>query len=60
MSPDYERIVNKRHFQRIVGLLKGQKIAHGGEADEATCFIGASGSCWGAGGSGCLWGCVCL
>ncbi|XP_065709488.1 aldehyde dehydrogenase family 3 member A2 [Patagioenas fasciata] len=38
-SPDYERIVNKRHFQRIVGLLKGQKIAHGGEADEATCFI---------------------
>ncbi|XP_051491611.1 aldehyde dehydrogenase family 3 member A2-like [Apus apus] len=38
-SPDYERIINKRHFQRIVGLLEGQKIAHGGEVDEASCFI---------------------
>ncbi|XP_010293895.1 PREDICTED: fatty aldehyde dehydrogenase-like, partial [Phaethon lepturus] len=38
-SPDYERIVNKRHFQRILGLLEGQKIAHGGEVDEASCFI---------------------
>ncbi|KAM9614943.1 aldehyde dehydrogenase family 3 member A2-like isoform 2-T8 [Morphnus guianensis] len=38
-SPDYERIVNKRHFRRILGLLEGQKIAHGGEADEASCFI---------------------
>ncbi|XP_063002549.1 aldehyde dehydrogenase family 3 member A2 isoform X2 [Elgaria multicarinata webbii] len=38
-SPDYERIVNKRHFKRIMGLLEGQKIAYGGEADEATCFI---------------------
>ncbi|XP_029467246.1 fatty aldehyde dehydrogenase isoform X2 [Rhinatrema bivittatum] len=38
-SPDYERIVNKRHFQRLLGLLEGQKIAHGGEKDEATCFI---------------------
>ncbi|XP_063151931.1 aldehyde dehydrogenase family 3 member A2 isoform X2 [Candoia aspera] len=38
-SPDYERIVNKRHFKRIMGLLEGQKIAHGGEADESACFI---------------------
>ncbi|NWR33181.1 AL3A2 dehydrogenase, partial [Tachuris rubrigastra] len=38
-SPDYERIVNKRHFKRIMGLLEGQKIAHGGESDEASCFI---------------------
>ncbi|XP_009462831.1 PREDICTED: fatty aldehyde dehydrogenase-like, partial [Nipponia nippon] len=38
-SPDYERIINKRHFQRILGLLEGQKVAHGGEADEASCFI---------------------
>ncbi|NXC42677.1 AL3A2 dehydrogenase, partial [Penelope pileata] len=37
--PDYERIVNKRHFKRIVSLLEGQKIAHGGETDEASCFI---------------------
>ncbi|XP_025020915.1 fatty aldehyde dehydrogenase isoform X1 [Python bivittatus] len=38
-SPDYERIVNKRHFKRIMGLLEGQKIAYGGEADESACFI---------------------
>ncbi|XP_055574831.1 aldehyde dehydrogenase family 3 member A2-like [Falco cherrug] len=38
-SPDYERIINKRHFRRVLGLLEGQKIAHGGEADEASCFI---------------------
>ncbi|KAM7088575.1 LOW QUALITY PROTEIN: aldehyde dehydrogenase family 3 member A2-like [Ciconia maguari] len=38
-SPDYERIINKHHFRRILGLLEGQKIAHGGEADGASCFI---------------------
>ncbi|NXA50852.1 AL3A2 dehydrogenase, partial [Nothocercus julius] len=38
-SPDYERIINKRHFQRVLALLEGQKIAHGGESDEASCFI---------------------
>ncbi|NWW71549.1 AL3A2 dehydrogenase, partial [Climacteris rufus] len=38
-SPDYGRIVNKRHFKRILVLLEGQKIAHGGETDEASCFI---------------------
>ncbi|KFU86274.1 Fatty aldehyde dehydrogenase, partial [Chaetura pelagica] len=38
-SPDYERIINKRHFKRILGLLEGQKVAHGGEVDEASCFI---------------------
>ncbi|KAM9117878.1 aldehyde dehydrogenase family 3 member A2-like isoform 1-T1 [Pangshura tecta] len=38
-SPDYERIINKHHFKRLVTLLEGQKIAYGGETDEATCFI---------------------
>ncbi|KFW08245.1 Fatty aldehyde dehydrogenase [Fulmarus glacialis] len=38
-SPDYERIINRRHFKRILGLLEGQKIAYGGETDEASCFI---------------------
>uniref|UniRef100_A0A8C3EVC0 Aldehyde dehydrogenase n=1 Tax=Corvus moneduloides TaxID=1196302 RepID=A0A8C3EVC0_CORMO len=38
-SPDYERIINKRHFKRVKSLLEGQKIAHGGETDEASCFI---------------------
>ncbi|XP_014808744.1 PREDICTED: fatty aldehyde dehydrogenase-like [Calidris pugnax] len=38
-SPDYERIINKRHFKRIMGLLEGQNIAYGGQTDEASCFI---------------------
>ncbi|XP_008154457.2 aldehyde dehydrogenase family 3 member A2 isoform X4 [Eptesicus fuscus] len=38
-SPDYERIVNLRHFKRLLSLLEGQKIAFGGETDEATCYI---------------------
>ncbi|NXV61031.1 AL3A2 dehydrogenase, partial [Molothrus ater] len=38
-SPDYERIVNQRHFKRILGLMEGQKIAFGGETDEASRFI---------------------
>lgn len=61
-SPDYERIVNKRHFKRVKSLLEGQKIAHGGETDEASCFIGAPGSCWGGEVAvGAFWGlCVCV
>ncbi|XP_054564140.1 LOW QUALITY PROTEIN: aldehyde dehydrogenase family 3 member A2-like [Eptesicus fuscus] len=38
-SPDYERIVNLRHFKRLLSLLEGQKIAFGGEPDEATGYI---------------------
>ncbi|KAK9412573.1 fatty aldehyde dehydrogenase [Crotalus adamanteus] len=38
-SPDYERIVNKRHFKRLMDLLEGQKVAYGGESDESACFI---------------------
>ncbi|XP_066189572.1 aldehyde dehydrogenase family 3 member A2-like [Sylvia atricapilla] len=38
-SPDYGRIVNQRHFKRILDLLEGQKIALGGETDETSCFI---------------------
>uniref|UniRef100_A0A2K6EME0 Aldehyde dehydrogenase family 3 member A2 n=1 Tax=Propithecus coquereli TaxID=379532 RepID=A0A2K6EME0_PROCO len=38
-SPDYERIINLRHFKRILGLLEGQEIAFGGETDEATRYI---------------------
>uniref|UniRef100_A0A6J0UVH6 Aldehyde dehydrogenase n=1 Tax=Pogona vitticeps TaxID=103695 RepID=A0A6J0UVH6_9SAUR len=38
-SPDYERIVNQRHFKRVLGLLEGQKIALGGEANETERYI---------------------
>ncbi|MBN2158924.1 MAG: aldehyde dehydrogenase [Spirochaetes bacterium] len=29
-SPDYARIVNVRHFDRIIKLLRGRKVIHGG------------------------------
>ncbi|XP_028390231.1 aldehyde dehydrogenase family 3 member A2 isoform X1 [Phyllostomus discolor] len=38
-SPDYERIINLRHFKRLLSLLEGQKIAFGGDTDEATRYI---------------------
>ncbi|XP_059235547.1 aldehyde dehydrogenase family 3 member A2 isoform X9 [Mustela nigripes] len=38
-SPDYERIINLHHFKRILNLLEGQKIAFGGETDEATRYV---------------------
>nr|XP_006641125.1 PREDICTED: fatty aldehyde dehydrogenase-like [Lepisosteus oculatus] len=39
-SPDYGRIVNKRHFKRVMSLLEGCTIALGGEHDESQCYIG--------------------
>lgn len=41
-SPDFCRIVNDKHFQRLSGLLKGCKIALGGETDAKERFIGLS------------------
>nr|XP_016854273.1 PREDICTED: fatty aldehyde dehydrogenase [Anolis carolinensis] len=38
-SPDYERIITKRHLKRLMNLLEGQKIAFGGKADENTRFL---------------------
>ncbi|XP_045680356.1 aldehyde dehydrogenase, dimeric NADP-preferring [Phyllostomus hastatus] len=38
-SPDYGRIINSRHFQRVMGLLEGQKVACGGTGDAATRYI---------------------
>ncbi len=43
-SPDYCRMVNARHFKRVRGLLddaveKGATVVHGGQTNEATCFI---------------------
>ncbi|MBN3319902.1 AL3A2 dehydrogenase, partial [Atractosteus spatula] len=39
ISPDYGRIVNKRHFKRVMSLLEGCTIALGGEHDESQCYI---------------------
>ncbi|XP_013836817.1 aldehyde dehydrogenase, dimeric NADP-preferring [Sus scrofa] len=38
-SRDYGRIINSRHFQRVMGLLEGQKVAYGGTGDAATRYI---------------------
>jgi aldehyde dehydrogenase (NAD+) len=38
-SPDYARVVDDRHFQRLIGLLGSGTIVIGGEQDEATRYI---------------------
>lgn len=40
VSPDYGRIVNERHFQRLLGLLEGTgTVVHGGGHDIAKRYI---------------------
>jgi aldehyde dehydrogenase (NAD+) len=38
-NPDFGRIIHKRHFDRLTGLMKEGKIVFGGEADEEQLFI---------------------
>jgi aldehyde dehydrogenase (NAD+) len=38
-SADYGRIVNQRHHQRLVGLLRDGEIVIGGQHDEATKYL---------------------
>ncbi|XP_073902782.1 aldehyde dehydrogenase, dimeric NADP-preferring [Castor canadensis] len=38
-SRDYGRIVNDQHFRRVMGLIEGQKVAHGGTCDAASRYI---------------------
>ena len=38
-SPDYARIVNDRHFDRVCRLLAGNQIVVGGETDRESRFI---------------------
>lgn len=38
-SPDYGRIVNEHHFDRVVGLLASGTVYHGGRHDRADRFI---------------------
>lgn len=37
--PDYGRIINQRHFKRILAMLEDSTIAVGGDNDESDCFI---------------------
>uniref|UniRef100_A0A672H662 Aldehyde dehydrogenase n=1 Tax=Salarias fasciatus TaxID=181472 RepID=A0A672H662_SALFA len=36
---DYGRIVNQRHFKRVLALMEGGTVAVGGDADESQCYI---------------------
>ena len=38
-NPDYGKIVNRKHFERLKGLMKDEKIAFGGEVNEDTLQI---------------------
>jgi acyl-CoA reductase-like NAD-dependent aldehyde dehydrogenase len=38
-SPDFGRIVNRRHFERLVSYLEQGEVVHGGQADEADLYI---------------------
>ncbi|MBV9385428.1 MAG: aldehyde dehydrogenase [Chroococcidiopsidaceae cyanobacterium CP_BM_ER_R8_30] len=38
-SPDYARIINQKHFNRLVGLLQAGEMITGGETDAASCYI---------------------
>lgn len=37
--PDYGRIINQRHFKRVMAMLEDSNIAVGGENDESDCYI---------------------
>nr|XP_055052322.1 aldehyde dehydrogenase, dimeric NADP-preferring [Misgurnus anguillicaudatus] len=38
-SPDYCRIINTHHFDRVMALMEGCTIAFGGENDRSQCYI---------------------
>ena len=38
--PDYGRIINQRHFKRIMAMLEDSTVAVGGDNDESDCYIG--------------------
>ncbi|HVJ66218.1 MAG TPA: aldehyde dehydrogenase [Bdellovibrionota bacterium] len=38
-SDSYGRIISERHFDRLVGLLEGAKVIHGGKHERATRYL---------------------
>ncbi|KAI1902875.1 hypothetical protein AGOR_G00020810 [Albula goreensis] len=36
---DYGRIINQRHFKRVMAMVEGSPVAVGGETDESQCYI---------------------
>ena len=39
VSPDYARIINRHHFNRLVALLDGSRILFGGQSDPEDLYI---------------------
>ncbi|HEY6725097.1 MAG TPA: aldehyde dehydrogenase family protein [Polyangiaceae bacterium] len=39
ISPDYGRIVNPRHFARLMALLRGADVCRGGQADASELYL---------------------
>ncbi|MGN1061479.1 MAG: aldehyde dehydrogenase [Candidatus Coproplasma sp.] len=33
-DPDYGKIINEKHFNRVTGLIDGKKVVHGGKSDK--------------------------
>ena len=38
-SPDYGRIINERHYDRLTSLMESGNVVHGGESDRADLYI---------------------
>lgn len=38
-SPDYPRIINERHFKRLIGLMQDQKVLAGGDSSNESRYI---------------------
>ncbi len=38
-NPDYGRIVNRKHFDRLLGLIEPEKVVHGGQSSPDTLQI---------------------
>lgn len=38
-NPDYGKIINEKHFERLVGLIDQNKVVHGGKYDKNTLKI---------------------
>ncbi|MDJ0789073.1 MAG: aldehyde dehydrogenase family protein [Myxococcota bacterium] len=38
-NPDYTRVVNERHHERVAKLIEGEEVAFGGATDAEDCFI---------------------
>lgn len=38
-NPDYGKIINQKHFERVTGLINKKKVVHGGKSDSSSLKI---------------------